>query len=460
MPAYDFDLFTIGGGSGGVRAARIASQHGARVGLAEEGRLGGTCVNVGCVPKKLLVYAAQYAHDMEDAAGYGWAVGGRTHDWSRLIAAKDTEIARLNGIYRRLLEGAGVTLFEGRARVVDPHTVEVAGQRVTAERILIATGGWPELPDEPGAREYGITSNEVFHLERFPERVVVAGGGYIATEFACMFNGLGAKVRQLYRGKQILRGFDRDVREFLTEELVKSGIDLRLNTVIKRIEKAGDCLMAELSDGRSIECDAVVYAIGRRPMSRGIGLEEAGVALDAAGAVIVDGGYRTSVPSIYALGDVTNRVNLTPVAIAEGHALADTLFGGNPRDVCYDNIPTAVFSIPPVATCGLTEEEARQRLGAVDIYRTTFKPMRHQLSGRDQRTLMKLVVDRASQRVVGCHMVGADTPEMIQGVAVAMNAGATKQVFDRTIGLHPTAAEEFVTMRTKAPDPEAPDRKD
>ncbi len=453
MSRYDYDLFTIGAGSGGVRASRIAGQHGARVAIAEERYFGGTCVNVGCVPKKLLVYAAHYAHDMEDAAGFGWTVGERSHDWGRLIAAKDKEIARLNGIYRRLLEGAGVTIFEGRARLVDPHTVEVAGQRVTAERILIATGGWPELPDQPGAREFGITSNEVFYLDRFPKRLVVAGGGYIATEFACVFNGLGAKVTQLYRGSRILRGFDTDIREFVGEELVKTGIDLRFNTIIDRIEKAGDCFIADLSDGSKIECDAVVYAIGRVPLTRGLGLEEAGVALDARGAVVVNERYETSVPHIHAIGDVTNRVNLTPVALAEGHVLADRLFGGTQRDVNYLNIPTAVFSIPPVASCGLTEEQARASLGAVDVYRTTFKPMRHQLSGRDERTLMKLVVERATQRVVGCHMVGADTPEMIQGVAVALNAGATKKTFDSTIGLHPTAAEEFVTMRTKSPDP-------
>ncbi|WP_119678175.1 glutathione-disulfide reductase [Indioceanicola profundi] len=455
MARYDYDLFVIGAGSGGVRAARIAGQYGARVAVAEERYFGGTCVNVGCVPKKFLVFGASYAHDFEDAAGYGWSVGERSFDWQTLIANKDREIQRLNGIYRRLLEGAGVTIFEGRARLgEEPHSVVVNGQTVTAERILIATGGWPELPSEPGAKEYGITSNEVFHLDRFPRRVIIAGGGYIATEFASIFNGLGAEVTQLYRGHQILRGFDRDVREFVSEELVKTGINIRYNTIISRIEKAGDCLMASLSDERQLEVDAVIYAIGRVPMSRGLGLEEAGVEMDKGGAIKVNDQYQTSVPHIYALGDVTNRVNLTPVALAEGHVLADRLFGGREeRDVNYDNIPTAVFSIPPVATCGLTEEEARARFGNVDVYRSNFKPMRHTLSGRDQRTMMKLVVERESQRVVGVHMVGADTPEMIQGIAVAMNAGATKQVFDRTIGLHPTAAEEFVTMRTKAPEP-------
>ncbi|WP_114391855.1 glutathione-disulfide reductase [Oleisolibacter albus] len=454
MAAYDFDLFVIGAGSGGVRAARIAGQHGARVAIAEDRYFGGTCVNVGCVPKKLLVNAAEYAYGFADAAGFGWNVGVTSHDWTALQAAVAKEVGRLNGIYRRLLEGAGVSIFEGRAVLTDAHTVEVAGQRITAERILIATGGWPELPDQPGAREYGITSNEVFSLPVFPKRLVVAGGGYIATEFACVFNGLGAKVTQLYRGKQILRGFDRDIREFVSEEILKTGVDVRYNTVINRIEKSGDCLLATLSDGSVLECDAVLYAIGRHPMSRGLGLEEVGVELDGTGAVKVDEHYQTSVPSIYAIGDVTNRVNLTPVALNEGHVLADRLFAGlEGRAVNYDNIPTAVFSLPPVATVGLTEEQARASVGAVDIYRSSFKPMRHQLSGRDQRTMMKLVVERATQKVVGCHMVGADTPEMIQGIAVAMNAGATKQTFDRTIGLHPTAAEEFVTMRTRAPDP-------
>ncbi|KPF87673.1 glutathione reductase [alpha proteobacterium AAP38] len=454
MSQYDFDLFTIGAGSGGVRASRIAAGHGARVAVAEERYFGGTCVNVGCVPKKLLVYGAEYGQAFADAAGFGWSVDNVRHDWNALIAAKDTEINRLNGIYRRLLDGAGVTIYEGRATIVDAHTVEVNGSRVTAERILIATGGWPELPSEPGAKEYGITSNEVFYLKTFPRRVVVAGGGYIALEFASLFNGLGAQVTQLYRGTQILRGFDKDVRDFVADEVRKAGIDLKLNTIISRIEKTDSGLLAHLSDGSVLECDAVVYAIGRKPMSYGLGLENVGVETDKTGAITVNDQYQTSVPSIYALGDVTNRVNLTPVALAEGHVLADRLYGNRPRDVNYDNIPTAVFSIPPVATVGITEEQARVTLpGGVDIYRTNFKPMRHQLSGRDQRTFMKLVVDRATQKVVGCHMVGTDTPEMIQGIAVAMNAGATKQVFDNTIGLHPTAAEEFVTMRTKVPDP-------
>lgn len=455
MARFDYDLFVIGAGSGGVRAARIAGQHGARVAIAEERYFGGTCVNVGCVPKKLLVFAAHFGHDFEDAEGFGWDVPQKPSlDWERLKANVAREVGRLNGIYRRLLEGAGCTIFEGRARIAGPNTVSINGQTLTAERILVAVGGWPELPEQPGAQEYGLTSNEMFSLPKFPKRLIVAGGGYIATEFACVFNGLGAHVTQLYRGKQILRGFDRDVREFLSEELVKSGIDLRFNTIINRVEKSGDCLMVSLSDGRELEADAVLYAIGRRPHTQDLGLETVGVELDDKGAIRVDDDYQTTAPGVYALGDVTNRINLTPVALGEGHVLADRLFGNRPdRAVNYANIPTAVFSIPPVATVGMPEEEARAKGIAVDIYRTNFKPMRNAMAGREQRTLMKLVVERESQRVIGAHMVGTDTPEMIQAVAIALNAGATKQTFDQTIGLHPTAAEEFVTMRTKAPEP-------
>ncbi|MEQ8968057.1 MAG: glutathione-disulfide reductase [Azospirillaceae bacterium] len=454
MAAYDFDLFVIGAGSGGVRAARIAAGHGARVAVAEDRHLGGTCVNVGCVPKKLLSYASHYGHDLEDAAGFGWTIEGARHDWSRLIANKNDEIARLNGIYRRLLEGAGCTLIEARARLLDAHTIEVGGRTVTAERILIATGGRPTRPSEPGTREHGITSDEAFFLEEMPRRVVVAGGGYIAVEFAGIFNGLGAEVHQLYRGHSILRGFDDDVRETLAEEIVKTGIDLRFNTKVTRIEKTGDCLLAHLSDGSVIEADCVLYAIGREPNTGDLGLDAAGVERDGRGAVKVDDRYTTSVPTIHAIGDVTDRVALTPVAIAEGHWLADTLYGPGRPPVNYPLIPSAVFSNPPVATCGMTEAEARAALGAVDIYRSSFKPMRHTLSGREERTMMKLVIERDSQRVVGCHMVGEDAPEIVQGLAVAMTAGATKADFDRTIGIHPTAAEEFVTMRVKAPEPE------
>lgn len=458
MTSYDFDYFVIGAGSGGVRSARIAAGHGARVAIAEDRDLGGTCVNVGCVPKKLLAYAAHVSHEIEDAAGYGWTIGRRGHDWARLIANKNSEIARLNGVYGRLLEGSGVRLIQGRARLIDAHTVAVNGDRYTAERILIATGGRPVLPDEPGAKEYGITSDDAFYLKDLPRRVIVAGGGYIAVEFAGIFNGLGSRVTQLYRGGMVLRGFDDDIREALAEELVKTGIDLRFHTIVSRIEKAHDCLLAHLSDGTVLETDCVLYAIGREPNIDGLGLDAVGVATNARGAIQVDGDWQTNVPGLYAIGDVTDRMNLTPVAIAEGHALADALFAGKRRTVRYDTVATAVFSQPPVATVGMTEAAARaacaQTGGDVDVYLANFKPMKHTLSGRDERALMKLVVDAQSDRVLGVHMMGADAPEILQGFAVAMTCGATKADLDATIGIHPTAAEEFVTMRTKAPRPD------
>ncbi|MCB9958179.1 MAG: glutathione-disulfide reductase [Rhodospirillaceae bacterium] len=454
MASYDFDLFVIGGGSGGVRSARISATHGARVGLAEDRYMGGTCVNVGCVPKKLMVYAAHFAHDVEDAAGFGWTVDGARHDWATLIANKDTEIARLNGIYRRLLDGAGVTIFDARARLADAHTIEMGETRVTAERILVATGGWPVIPEDHPGHQHGITSNEVFHLPRLPERVLIVGGGYIAVEFAGILHGLGSKVTQIYRGPLFLRGFDNDLRSCLAMEMVKGGIDLRFDCNVARVDRSGDTLLAELTDEDVLEVDCVLYAVGRRPNTRNLGLEDAGVAMDKHGAVLVNADFQSSVPHIYALGDVTDRINLTPVATAEGHALADTLFGGRPRRVGYENIPTAVFSTPPCGTVGLTEAEARARFGAVDVYKSDFKAMKHTLSGRDERTMMKLVVDRNTDRVLGAHMVGPDAGEIMQGVAVALNCGATKADFDRTIGIHPTAAEELVTMRTPMPDPD------
>lgn len=453
--AYDFDYFVIGAGSGGVRSARIAAQHGARVGIAEERYFGGTCVNVGCVPKKLLAYASHFAEDFADAAGFGWSVGETSHDWSRLIANKDDEIHRLNGIYRRLLEAAGVTIYEAKAVLQDAHTIRVGDETVTADKILVATGGWPNLPDEPGVKEHAITSNEIFHLDEMPKRVVIGGGGYIAVEFASILNGLGADVCLLYRGELFLRGFDYDVRTTVAEEMAKHGVDLRFHTIVSRISKSHDCLMVEFSDGSALEVDAVLMAIGRSPNTAGLGLEKAGVKLSDDGAIIVDEAYRTSAENIYALGDVVDRVPLTPVAIAEGHALADTLFGGfDDRAVDYRNIPTAVFCRPEIGTVGLNEDEARRRHVAVDIYRTSFRPLKHTLSGRDARSLMKLVVDRESQRVIGCHVVGDDAAEMVQSVAVAINCGATKRDFDRTIGIHPTSAEELVTMRQKAPEPD------
>ena len=443
---YDYDLFTIGAGSGGVRASRMSAAYGARVAVAEERYLGGTCVNVGCIPKKLLVYGSHFADDFEDAAGFGWSVGERAFDWPSLIRNKDREIARLNSIYRKLLGGAGVEVFESRARVLDPHTVEVGDKQVTAANILVATGGWPAVPDVPG-KEHAITSNEAFHLAEMPRRVVIVGGGYIAVEFAGIFNGLGAEVTQLYRGPLFMRGFDIDVRNTLAEEMRKKGIDLRFDAGIANIERNGGTLTATLKDGRTLETDAVMFATGRVPNTRGLGIEEIGVELAGNGAVVVDERYRTSVPSIWALGDVTDRVMLTPVAIAEAMVFARNLFKGDVESMHYRNIPSAVFSQPPVGTVGYTEEAARENCGEVDVYRTAFRPLKHTLSGRDEKTMMKLIVERASDRVVGCHMVGDDAGEIVQGLAVALNCNATKADFDRTIGIHPTAAEEFVTMR-------------
>ncbi len=449
MTQYDFDLFVIGGGSGGVRAGRIAAGHGARVAVAEEYRYGGTCVIRGCVPKKLLVYASEYAHGFEDAAGFGWSVGEPRFDWPTLIANKDKEIGRLERIYRGLFENAGAKTFDGRATLVDAHTIEVAGQRVTAGTILIATGAAAVKPDVPGA-EHMITSNEAFHLPSQPKRVVVLGGGYIALEFAGIFNGLGSRTTVLYRGEQILRGFDDDVRNHLANELVKSGIELRVKTDVTRLDKQADgTLRLTLTDGSQIEADAVMAATGRKPNTQGLGLEALGVALDGQGAVKVDGFSRSSVAHIYAVGDVTNRINLTPVAIREGHAFADTVFGNKPRQADHADVPSAVFSQPPVGSVGLTEAQAREKYGQVDVYRTSFKPMRHTLSGRDERVLMKLIVDAATDRVVGAHMVGPEAGEIIQGIAIAVKAKATKADFDATVGIHPTAAEEFVTLREK-----------
>ena len=451
MMAYDFDLFVFGAGSGGVRASRIAAGHGARVAVAEEYRYGGTCVIRGCVPKKLFVYASHFSEDFQDAAGFGWTVGESSFDWPTLVANKDKEIGRLNGIYERLLGNAGVELFKGRATVVDPHTVSVNGKTVTADKILVATGGWPTVPDIPG-KEHAITSNEFFYLKSLPKRAIIVGGGYIAVEFAGVFEGLGVEVTQLYRGPHFLRGFDDDVRTFLADEMRKKGVDLRFNANIARIEKKGDVFLAELENGEEQETDLILYATGRAPNSRGIGLEEAGVDLAANGAVKVDDAFKTSVDSIYAIGDVIDRVALTPVAIAEGMVLAGNLFRGEDRIMDYADIPTAVFSQPNSGTVGLTEAQARDMYGAVDIYLSSFTPMKHTLSGRDEKTLMKLIVDQASDRVVGFHMVGPDAGETTQGVGIALKCGATKAQFDATIGIHPTAAEEFVTMREKVPD--------
>ncbi|MDH0894746.1 MULTISPECIES: glutathione-disulfide reductase [unclassified Pseudomonas] len=451
--SYEFDLFVIGAGSGGVRAARFAAGFGARVAVAESRYLGGTCVNVGCVPKKLLVHGAHYAEDFEQAAGFGWSAGEPTFDWPTLIANKNREIQRLNGIYRNLLVNSGVTLLEGHARLLGPHEVEVNGERHSARHILIATGGWPQVPDIPG-NELAITSNEAFFLEQLPRRVLVVGGGYIAVEFASIFHGLGAQTSLLYRKDLFLRGFDGALRKHLKEELEKKGLDLQFNTDIDRIERQDDgSLLATLKDGRQLETDCVFYATGRRPMLDNLGLENTGVKLNDKGFIEVNDNFETHEPSILALGDVIGRVQLTPVALAEGMAVARRLFRPEEyRELDYDLIPTAVFSLPNIATVGLTEEQARERRHEVKVFESRFRPMKLTLTECQERTLMKLVVDGKTDKVLGCHMIGPEAGEIVQGLAVALKAGATKRVFDETIGIHPTAAEEFVTMRTPVAD--------
>ncbi|HRF07273.1 MAG TPA: glutathione-disulfide reductase [Xanthobacteraceae bacterium] len=450
MPDFDFDLFVIGGGSGGVRAARIAAQHGARVAIAEEYRMGGTCVIRGCVPKKLFVYASRFAHEFEDAAGFGWTVEGVKFDWPTLVANKDKEIARLEAAYRKNVGGAGAEIIDSRAVIEDAHTVRIVktGAKLRAKYIVVATGGHPSRMEIPG-EEFAITSNEAFHLEELPRRIVIQGGGYIALEFACLFAALGSKVTVVHRGDEILRGFDDDVRAHLRMEMVARGIDLRLNETIQKIEQRGAQRCAFLSDGAAIEADQVMLAVGRTPSAKNIGLEAAGVKLARSGAIEVDEHSRSSVPSIYAVGDVTARVALTPVAIREGHALADTLFGGNPWHLDYANIPSAVFTEPEIGTVGLTEAAARKAGKAIDIYRTRFKPMKATLSGRDTAMLMKLVVEQDTQKVLGVHIVGETAAEIVQLAAIAVKMGATKRDFDNTVALHPTASEELVTLRNK-----------
>jgi glutathione reductase (NADPH) len=449
---FDYDLFVIGGGSGGVRAARMAAGYGARVAVAEEYRLGGTCVIRGCIPKKLLVYAAHVHDEIADAAGFGWTIGQAHFSWPKLIENKDREIDRLSGIYRDLLTKSKVTILEARARLVDAHTIEVDGKSVTARIVLIATGGRPELPQIPGIA-HAITSNEAFHLPHLPKRVAVVGGGYIALEFAGIFNGLGAETHLLYRGDPLLRGFDADVRNFVGAELKKKGIDVRTRTVVEAIEKSGAILRLILNGGGALEVDCVLYATGRIPNTREMGLESVGVTLNHRNAVQVDGRSLSSVENIYAIGDCTDRLNLTPVAIKEAMAFVDSVFGAKPWVMDHSNVAHAVFSQPPVAVVGQSETEARANGAILDIYKTNFRPMKHTLSGSSERTFMKLVVNRETQVVLGAHMVGADAPEIIQSLAVAIKMGATKAQFDQTVALHPTAAEEFVTMRTPEPEP-------
>ena len=450
MSGHHVDLFVLGAGSGGVRASRMAARYGARVMVAEAGPLGGTCVNVGCVPKKLMWYAAHYRELLAAAGGFGWQVEGASFDWGRFRARKDAEIERLNDIYRNLLEASGVEIVEGRARLLDAHTVEVGGRRVRAEHVAVAVGGAPRRPAIPGA-EHAITSDDAFFLDRLPPRLAIVGGGYIGVEMAGIFHGMGSRVTQLYRGELFLRGFDDELRSALAAEMRAKGIDLRFDTEVLAIERRPGGLLLRLDDPRArggeLEVDQVLYAIGRDPSTAGLGLEEAGVQLAPNGAVVVDKYSRTTVPSVWAIGDVTDRINLTPVAIHEGMCLAATLFGDEPQAPDHELIPTAVFSQPPLATVGMTEVQARAELGHYECYCSRFRPLEHTLGDSEERSFMKLVVDARDSRVLGAHMLGQHAPEIIQGVAIAVKMGARKQHFDATLGIHPTSAEEFVTLR-------------
>ncbi|MBL8692397.1 MAG: glutathione-disulfide reductase [Rhodospirillaceae bacterium] len=452
MAKYDFDLFTIGAGSGGVAGSRRAGSYGARVGIAESVRVGGTCVLRGCVPKKLLVYASEFARAFDDAEGYGWTVGETRVDWARMIATKDRELDRLNGIYLNLLKNANVQLFEARAKLIDAHTVEVGAKRVTSETIMIATGGRPQRPKIPGI-DLTMTSDEILDMKEIPKHLVIVGGGYIAVEFAGIFRNLGSEITQIVRADNILRGFDPDVRASLSDEMKKQGIALKANTNVTAVERSDNGLVVVTDAGERIVCDRVLYATGRVPNSGGLGLEEVGVTVNKMGAIAVDEWSRTTVENIYAVGDVTNRINLTPVAIAEARSIAETLYNNNPVKMDHDNVPSAVFSQPSIGQVGLSEDVARGIYGEVDVYVTRFKPMKNTLSGRDERTMMKLVVDAKTDRVLGCHMVGPDAPEIVQGLAIAVKCGATKRQFDQTVGIHPSAAEEFVTLREKRKEP-------
>jgi len=447
--SFDFDLFTIGGGSGGVRASRVAASYGAKVAIAESHRFGGTCVNVGCIPKKLFSYAAHFRGEFEIAAGFGWTVGEPRFHWPTLLANKDREIARLNSVYERVLSLAGVEVLRGRATVAGPHAVSISGKTYSARHILIATGSWPQVPPIPG-REHAITSNEAFFLEGLPARAMVVGGGYVAAEFASIFNGLGVETTLAYRRKRLLRGFDAELGERLGEEMTGKGVRIRYGTEPAALaRRANGTLEVSCGDGSRQHVDLVLFATGRRPNSANLGLEAAGVKLAEDGAIVVDKYSNSTVDSIHAIGDITNRINLTPVATAEAMWLARTLFGDEPTAVDHENVPTAVFADPNLASVGLSEEKARERYGAVDVYKTSFRALKLTLTEKTERTFMKLVVERASQAVVGAHMIGPDAGEIIQGIAIAVKLRATKAQFDATIGIHPTAAEEFVTLREK-----------
>lgn len=445
MSEFDYDLFVIGAGSGGVRASRIAAGLGARVAVAEERYFGGTCVNVGCVPKKLFSYAAHFHDDFQDSAGYGWEGGAPGFNWSTLVANKDIEINRLNGIYERILKSNNVTIFESRARITGPNSISVDNQTVTAKHILLAVGGWPRVPDYPG-HEHAITSNEVFYLDKLPKAIVVQGGGYIALEFASIFARFGVETTLVYRGNKLLRGFDEEIRDFITEEIGRH-VNLVLDNDISAISKENNGLKVKLTSGAEIVADQVLAATGRSPMTSDLGLETVNIELSSSGGIKVNDDFQTSEPSIYAVGDVIERIALTPVALAEGQIVSRQLFGGPKKELSYDNIATAVFCHPNIATVGLSEEQAIAKGLDIDVYTAKMKPLKHTLSGRNEYSFAKLIVNRSDDRVIGMHLVAADAGELVQGFAVAMNCGATKADFDNTIGIHPTLAEELVTMR-------------
>ena len=447
--AFDFDLIVIGAGSGGVRASRIAATHGVRVAIIESSRLGGTCVIRGCVPKKLLMYGSSFAADAMDAAGFGWQIGQARHDWPHLIAVKNKEIDRLESIYHRMLMEAGVTLIKGEGRMTSPHEVSVAGKTYSAGKILIATGSWPDTPDITGLRAHAISSNEALDLPTRPQKLVIFGAGYIALEFASIFNALGTQVHVIYRADLPLRGFDEDIRRHSVEAFKARGITMHSHKTITSVSSAGAGYLVHLDDKTSLTVDKVMAATGRKPNIAALGLEAIGVKTNAKGAISIDDRSQTSLPSIFAIGDVTDRVTLTPVAIAEGHAFADSVFGNKPRSIDYENIPSAIFSQPPIASVGLSESQAQTRYGEIEIYESRFRAMKHSISGRDEQIYMKLITDKASDRVIGVHMLGADSAEIMQGIAIAVKMGARKSDFDATIGIHPSTAEEFVLMRQK-----------